>query len=215
MKIATWNIERLKHVKKLDVIHDEIETIDSDILILTESDTRVVPDYPFSISTSKLQTDYYKDTERRVSIFSKFEIIRKHDTYDDSTAVCPEIKTPAGNLLVYGTIIGIHGNRRTSFREDLEKQLLDFSLLGRQNLCVAGDYNLSFSDNYYYTKFGRDSIVNSFLNNSMLNLTARLPEAIDHIGLSEDYIDNRNVSLTEWNLDKSLSDHKGVCVHLH
>jgi endonuclease/exonuclease/phosphatase family metal-dependent hydrolase len=45
----------------------------------------------------------------------------------------------------------------------------------------------------------------------LVNVTASLPECIDHIVVSKQFIGEREVKLTEWNLAKSLSDHKGVC----
>lgn len=191
-----------------------IQTIEADILILTESDTRIKLDYPFVSMSSPLNADYYRNTERRVTIHSKFEIVSNHETYDGRTAICQEVATPFGNLLVYGTIIGIHGNRRLSFKEDLQKQLQDFERLSGRNLCISGDFNISFSDNYYHTNFGRDSLNNSFEQNGIKNLTAELAESIDHICVSEEFLRGCSVKLQEWNTDKTLSDHKGVCVSL-
>lgn len=45
MKIATWNIERLRHQKKLEEITSVCERVGADILILTETDTRVQLSY--------------------------------------------------------------------------------------------------------------------------------------------------------------------------
>lgn len=195
-------------------MEEAIQAIDADILILTESDTRIKLDYPFVSMSSPLNTDYYQNTERRVTIHSKFEIVSNHETYDERTAVCPEIATPIGNLLVYGTIIGIHGNRRPSFKEDLIEQLQDFERLSGRNLCISGDFNISFSDNYYHTNFGRDSLNNSFEQNRIKNLTAKLAETIDHICVTEEFLRGCSMKLQEWNTDKTLSDHKGVCVRL-
>ena len=43
MKIATWNIERLKHKKALAEIMSSIDEIKADILVLTETDQRLYP----------------------------------------------------------------------------------------------------------------------------------------------------------------------------
>ena len=50
--------------------------------------------------------------------------------------------------------MGVSGNRNPSFKDDLEKQLLDFEAIRPQvnHFCIVGDFNISFSDNYYYTK---------------------------------------------------------------
>lgn len=47
MKIATWNVERLKHRKSLDEIIKKCNDINADILILTENDEAITPDYKY------------------------------------------------------------------------------------------------------------------------------------------------------------------------
>ena len=43
MKIATWNVERLKRKSELDKINSIIDEIDADIFVLTETDERIKP----------------------------------------------------------------------------------------------------------------------------------------------------------------------------
>lgn len=43
MKIATWNVERLRHKKQLDQIQGLCDGIHADILVLTETDKRLHP----------------------------------------------------------------------------------------------------------------------------------------------------------------------------
>lgn len=217
MKISTWNIERLKHKKRLDQIQEELNKIDGDILILTEADERVeLPQYRHKVLTQPLDEVTYGRTEYRTIIYSKYPLVGSKPTYDGKTAICPIFETPFGSLAVYGTIIGIHGNRRQSFNNDLREQLTDVNVISKETaMCIAGDFNISFSDNYYYTKHGRDGLNACFDRNKLINLTAELPEAIDHIVLSEDFVGNATVKLSEWNIDKHLSDHKGVCVELN
>ncbi len=40
MKIATWNVERLKHCASLDKLLQACERVRADILVLTETDTK-------------------------------------------------------------------------------------------------------------------------------------------------------------------------------
>lgn len=47
MKIATWNVERLKHKKTLSEIIAACEQVRADILVLTETDELVKPDYRY------------------------------------------------------------------------------------------------------------------------------------------------------------------------
>ena len=43
MRIATWNIERLKHIAQMDEICALLDKAKADILVLTETDTRICP----------------------------------------------------------------------------------------------------------------------------------------------------------------------------
>ena len=228
MRIATWNIERLKHRKSIDKILSAIEDAKADILVLTESDERIKPNYRYSFHTPKLHdapsecrmpgrykdyavADVYAVTENRVSIYTNYPCIGQYETYDKYTALCVELETNAGNLLVYGTIVGIIGNRDESFKQDMLLQAKDFERLSKTgNICICGDFNCSFSDNYYYTNFGRDTLSVSFDSNNISLLTGNQPECIDHIAVSKNFIGGSNIKISEWNLDKSLSDHKGI-----
>ncbi|MDR0820905.1 MAG: endonuclease/exonuclease/phosphatase family protein [Oscillospiraceae bacterium] len=200
MKIATWNIERLKHKASLDLITLACEQANADILVLTETDERVKPQYKYCLQTPKLiglEQTYYQPTENRVSIFTNYECVKRHPTYDEYTALCIELKTERGNLLVYGTIIGIYGNRHRSFEEDLAKQLADIERLsfGNQNLCVVGDFNCSFADNYYYTKSGRTAMTAAFAKNQLALLTRNTSECIDHIAISEKFLTGDTIQI--------------------
>ena len=219
MKIATWNIEGLRHGTQLAKIKGSCEQAPADILVLTETDAAVNPNYKNGFHTPKLteiEPIYYKPTENRVSIYTNYELIRRHATYDENTALCVELETERGNLLVYGTIIGVYGNRHKSFAEDLTRQLADIERLAADNrrLCVCGDFNCSFSDNYYFTKAGRTAIQECFVKNRLTILTKDRAECIDHIAISEDFITDFGVRVEEWNLDKELSDHKGIAIEI-
>ena len=80
MRIASWNIERLKHEKQMNTILSECDCLGADILILTETDTSVKPDFKYYYKTELLQgiTEpvIYNDTEIRVSIFTNYEIVK-------------------------------------------------------------------------------------------------------------------------------------------
>lgn len=223
MKIATWNTERLKHHKSLDEIISACNQTQADILVLTETDKRIYPDYRYSFQTptppdiklpSYEQPLNYELTEHRIAIFTNYKPVREYATFDKYTALCIELETEKGNLLVYGTIIGVLGNRHPSFRGDLGKQLDDYKRLSTDGsqLCVCGDFNCSFADNYYFTKEGRELLLRSFAENQMELLTAGVPSCIDHIAVSKRFIAGEKIQIDEWNLDKTLSDHKGISV---
>jgi hypothetical protein len=217
MKIAAWNIERpIKTSKRIPVIIACLKEIDPDILILTETNECIDLGDEYNVfHTGKPSEDFYKEGERRTSIYSKYQSIGQIKTFRDNTSICMNLQTPFGTLAVYGTIIGNNGNRRKDFIQDLDQQLLDYdSIAVNGNLCIAGDLNMSFADNYYFTEEGRNKLNVSFKKNNLINLTGEIENNIDHIILSKNFIGERKSSLQKWNypVDKKLSDHIGICV---
>jgi exonuclease III len=86
MKIATWNIERLKHATKMERMRMAIEKQDADVLVLTEADTRLeLPSYPYQVETEPLSDPMYRASERRVIIHSKYPVVGHLPTYDPRT----------------------------------------------------------------------------------------------------------------------------------
>lgn len=219
MKIATWNVERLKHKSELEKIKVECEKNGADILVLTETDQQLHPDFKYCYETpllAAIQPDFYAPTENRVSIYTNYPCVRQHETYDAATSLCVELKTERGNLLVYGTIIGIYGNRHPTFKEDLIRQTDDVSRLSQlgDGFCFCGDFNCSFADKYYFTKFGRSVLLETCTQKGIRVLTESVPECIDHIAVTAAFVGNSTIHVEEWNLDKGLSDHKGIAVTL-
>ena len=115
---------------------------------------------------------------------------------------------------MYGTIIGTLGNRHPSFMEELRWQRDDIRRLSElgDGICVCGDFNCSFSDNYYFTQAGRTTLLDLFRDTGLTLLTERQPECIDHIAISGNMVSSKQPILEEWNTDKRLSDHKGIVV---
>lgn len=217
MKIATWNIERMAHSPAQ--IQLACEKVQADILVLTESDDRISPKYkyrfltptPPDIGGTRFGTIRYAPTEHRVSIFTNYKPVRQHSTTDEYTSLCVELETERGNLLVYGTIIGTH-DVTTVFQQDLKKQLPDFERLtadGSQ-LCVCGDFNCFFTGQCWPSRAGRDALLQTFSQTHMDLLTREQPDCIDHIAISKQFLGNAAVHIEEWNLDRKLSDHKGI-----
>ncbi len=217
MKIATWNLERLnKSTSKSQTIIDCLTKINADILILTETNEVInLGDSYNCFQTSKLEEPYYKEGERRVIIYSKYDLIEDFKTFRADTSICIKLKTPLGELAVYGTIIGILGNRRKCFMSDLDKQIIDFDRIAKTNsFCISGDLNMTFGDNYYHTKEGREKLNASFEKLNLINLTANIPENIDHIVLTKTFVGDRQPKIETWNMDKTLSDHIGVSIEV-
>ena len=209
----------MKHKSDIVLLNSILAGQKADILVLTETDNQVdSTNYQFCNETPKLteiQPDYYKESENRVTIYTNSEIIRQYETYDKYTSLCVELETELGPLIVYGTIIGIYGNRTKNFNTDLSQQISDYQKLSKEkNFCIIGDYNISFADNYYFTNNGRNELNNLFRQCNMNLLTRYQTECIDHIAISDNFTTNLGIEIGEWNLDKSLSDHKGIYVEL-
>ena len=219
LRIATWNVERPTRLsRRVPAINAELKNLGADILILTETNDCISPGEGYSVcSTPPLAPDhdgdYYKQGERRVSIYSVFPV-KEQLPITNSHSVCALIDTPGGQLAVYGCIIGIHG-RGEGFDSDLKEQIADLSQITcHHEVCYAGDFNLSFCDRYYTKKKATILLDEAFLKCGIKNLTTDIRENIDHIAVSESVLPGVSVQYNCWNEDKSLSDHKGVMVTL-
>jgi hypothetical protein len=204
---------------------DAIKDINADILVLTEYDEQVELDFPYQLATEFIAKEIFNEkgkvvympTERRVKLFSRYEIVQQFETFNKHTSLCVELKTPKGNLIVYGTIIGIFGNRHKNFNEDLALQIEDYKRLGKDNnFCVAGDFNISFSDGHYFTHHGRNVLKDVFKELDMQIATASIEKNIDHIVVTSQFFNSVNSS--SWNdlttnVLPTLSDHKGVLIN--
>ena len=221
MKIATWNLERpTKNGHKTPAILQYLRKLNADILVLTETSEFIDlgNEYEF-FHTEIFSGQFYKPGDRQVSVFSKYPITRHISTFRADTSLCLEVTTPFGELIVYGTIIGNFGNGGDLFKRDLEKQLLDYENIGKtKNFCIVGDLNISFSDNFYFTKEGREKLKNSFELLGMKIMTEHIPNNIDHIILTKDFFGNRKIINGFWNETENkkerLTDHKGVFVEI-
>jgi endonuclease/exonuclease/phosphatase family metal-dependent hydrolase len=197
----------------------EISKIDSDIVVLTETNSVIdlgsryykAPSRELPIS----EGSGWRDGENRTTIWSKYPQIDRPTTFNSSISVCSTIDILNRELNVYGTVIGVLGNRRKSFIEDLHSQIQDWKgLKGKGNICIAGDFNISFKDNYYYTEEGRQLIEGCFSELRIKNLTRDIDENIDHIAVSEAFLEASTCTNGFWNEDKTLSDHIGVWVSI-
>lgn len=213
MKIATWNLERLEK-RKNQLILDKLVDINADILVLTETKSNIQLDNYTCISTDLLPTEFdntkYNVGENRVSILTKYKTTTQHKTFDSYTTVCTDIETPFGLLTVYGSIIGVFGNRQPRFDNDLNGQLADFEkIFPNRQVCFIGDMNVTFSGRPWPSKKARETLVKAFKKYNLTNTTANIADTVDHIVLGNDFLDNKHLEIETWNTDKKLSDHVG------
>ena len=217
MKILTWNVERLKKFKNQNLINI-INSYDADIIVLTETSSEIDLNNNYNcVSTTELPLNHdgivYKANENRTTIWTKYEVINQTETFDNYTSICAQVKTEFGNLNIYATIIGVFGGKGERFKNDLKLHLDDFQKLNSNEMnCIIGDLNTTFSGFTYPSNDARNTLNETFESLKMKNLTAEIPNNVDHIILSEAFLGNKIIETQIWNLDKKLSDHIGICI---
>jgi hypothetical protein len=144
---------------------------------------------------------------------TKYKTTTQHKTFDSYTAVCADVETPYGLLTVYGSIIGVFANRQPRLDEDLNGHLADFEKIfpGRQ-VCMAGDLNVTFSGRPWPSNKARQTLSDAFKTHKLTNTTADIADTVDHIILSNDFLEDKHIEIETWNTDKKLSDHVGHMV---
>ena len=112
MRIATWNLERprARQEEKLSVIQTQLESVDADIWILTETNSCVSPGADYQGVQSEVMTspERYWPGENRTTIWSRFPVKKEVQTHDPDTAVCAEIDCGGRMFLIYGTVLPYH-----------------------------------------------------------------------------------------------------------
>ena len=196
-KIANWNLERPKsETKKTKLAIEKILEINSDIIVLTETSKSVdlKEFYPFQISTKSYERT---PDEQWVTIWSKWEILKQIETFDNFRTVSGTIKSPFGDIIVFGTIIPYHqagvsgiryGNLNYKIWEYHEKDLYAQSenwkkLIETEKLplFVIGDFNQTRFNNQGYGTARVREILTNLLNEIDL-------ECVTEIDFSEKYL---------------------------
>jgi endonuclease/exonuclease/phosphatase family metal-dependent hydrolase len=222
MKIINFNIERLLILSKLKSIIELIKSYDADIIVLTETNSRLIDlgenyfaQHSKPLSKHQDNVNFYREGENRVSIYSKYPIKRRIQTTDEFTSLAIELETTFGKLIIYATIVGIFGYSRDKdrFVKDFNEQESDFNkIFTNENVCLIGDLNISLSGWIYPSKEYRENLSNIINQFDLDKSTGNLDDNIDHILISKKFINNRELKVEEFNSDKKLSDHIGICL---
>lgn len=174
MRIATWNVERPKNAgsARSRRILDKLYEIDADIWILTETHDVISPGEGYHICGTEPVRDpptRHQDGERRTIVWSRWPIEEHIDEDFAHRTACVRVKTPPGDLVVFGTIIPYSGRdcppygalrRWDAHYAAIAVQGASWQRLRRQypgcGLCVAGDFNQTREGRFSYgTKWGR------------------------------------------------------------
>lgn len=219
LRIINWNIKRLEDVTSSKV-EEVIDNYNPDIVILTETNTNIkLKSLNYNHHSAQLPKSFdgipYKDGEIRTAIYSKYPIIKRLELNDNYTNCAVFVSTPLGNIVVYATIIGIFGNKGGRFAIDFQNMFKDIESLSANNpMIVAGDFNQSFSDNYYFTHDGRRLISDMLDKMPLCNVTSGLPQNVDHILISNEIAHSIDISTKIFNVNKIYSDHIGIVVDI-
>jgi len=239
-RIATWNLERptqdgwIKNQRRLD----QIRAIAADVWVLTETNTVIDLGTDYKCVASRPIASYHKAGECLSAIWSKWKVLSNINTFDDQWAVCAEIESPFGVMIVYGTVLpyandkGRDGTakRWEEHRRSIHQHHEDWRRIQNEYpnhlMCIAGDFNQSRDQSGWYEEKQSVEMLSRNLDN--LSLVCVTQENLQKKGFSRSTVDHICLSQTlashvtkmdAWEgttLDKGkMSDHNGIFIDLH
>ena len=234
MTIAILNIDWAKKYKSkthIQRIEECINTLNSDILIVTESVDLNLSIYPFNYKTNTLpkdqgyeELDYSKylneESANRVTIYSKYQSVKSFEVSDPYTSICNQFNTDAGNITIYATIIGTWFNKKPYAEKELHNCINDCMRIYNQtnSLCLAGDLNTSFKQNEKHLQISEETTIQlkDLCNFCQLDPTTKdIEKNIDHIFLPK-HLTSTLKCVSNIFVEKDvLSDHQGIFIEIH
>lgn len=236
MRIGTWNVECAAGAEKNARRMTRIREMDCDIWVLTETHDDLDPGGYFSASTTPRAMK--RAGARWTTIWSRFPITKKPKVDDPNRTVAALVDSPAGSLLIYGTVIPWHSDPgpKKDARGWAEHHRI-VPLQGREwarltaahpgaSLCVAGDLNMNLGGPHYYgTAKGREMLRDGMKSANLVCVTETgcIPKGllahgpIDHVCLSEPLAGRARVDRAWEGRDgvgSRLSDHSGLVVSI-
>lgn len=238
LRIATWNLDHPKtnSWKKKPAILEQIQIINADVWILTETNNSAV-DLSAENYCKFSSTEYQdKRLERNAytTIWSKIQTpTQMLKTFDRDTTVCIKVNLQDYALLIYGTIITWHGDRgkdgnAKNWEEhyySIEQHGNDWEYLTKMNpnckLIVAGDFNQARDGSGWYgTQKGIDSLTYQLNRSKLVCLTDKVKPKerhnIDHICASRELQHYCKVGFWDNISDSNvtMSDHNGIFIDM-
>jgi endonuclease/exonuclease/phosphatase family metal-dependent hydrolase len=237
-RIATWNLERprqkgwIKNQRRLN----QIQHIDADVWVLTETNTAIDLGSDYNSIQSIPWNSYHQAGENLTTIWSRWKL-RKISTFDEHWAVCAEIDSPFGAMIIYGTVLpyandkGISGTskRWEEHRRSIQQHHEDWLGIQKQYpnhlMCIAGDFNQSRDESGWYedkqsvetlSAALADLSINCVTEQNFQNTVGR--STVDHICLSKQ-LELYKSTVDAWKgitlEGEKMSDHNGVFVDLY
>ncbi len=186
MRIATWNLDHASNSSRpIDAQIAQLRKIDADILVLTETCEQVDLSADGYVSVAPHNKNEYGKYWSTIWSRSCWKTPHQIDCYDNETAVCSQITTPLGDLIIYGTIITYHGDKGPQGNSpawaEHEKAIVchgdDWRKIQDKYagipFFVAGDFNQTRDGSVqtYGTKAGRELLGEELSRNHLTCLT--------------------------------------------
>ncbi len=235
MRIGTWNVEYAAGREKNERRLRRLREMDCDVWVLTETHDELDLGAGYSaVATGQRATG--RAGARWTAIWSRFPITRSLPVEDAHRTVAALIESPAGPLVVYGTVLPWHSDRGpdasaatwAEHHRVIPMQAREWAKLRDDfpgaALCVAGDLNMNLGGRHYYgTRQGREMLRLGLKGAGLVcaTETERVPEGllrhgpIDHVCLSERLAGTARVADAWEGKDAEgirLSDHSGLVV---
>jgi endonuclease/exonuclease/phosphatase family metal-dependent hydrolase len=186
LRIATWNLDHASNDKRpIELQVKQILCIKPDVLILTETCEEVdLTPHEFTCFQS-LKNEYGKFYSV-VHLSPRIKSPERLTTYDETTAVCVQVNSSLGRMIIYATVIAYHGDlgpKKESpawveHYKAIRGQDRDWTKLlrecdGKLPLIVAGDFNQTRdgSSRTYGTRAGRELLGAALSRNHLTCLT--------------------------------------------
>lgn len=233
MRVATWNLDHAYNASRpIQLQINKIVEINPDIIVVTETCESIsLQDYGYKVCYPQQKNSHGKYC---VGIWSKYPVLSSPVIQETMLAVCAEIDSPLGKLLVYGTIIPYHGYKGSDGKSGaweehykaIEKQGSDWTALLNTfkniPLIVAGDFNQTRdgSKQSYGTEKGRQLLSDKLTLNKLVCLTeenfgasgklsidpkkAKVRNNIDHICTSSSFLKPHYVGAWDHFTDDNL-----------
>lgn len=195
LRIATWNIKRPETCLDIsDQAREMMEKINADIWILTQGNRSLNPGpgyvcvYSDPMAYGSAASDYCS------AIWSRYPIKWTLPVAQPDLAICAEIDSPLGSLVVYGT--ALPAQTRTSQTPQthpylaLEQQRNDWASWGADlPLCVAGDFSEVLHPEYDDHEKGRELLQHAWQDSQLTCVTAMeaLEYSMAHICISQSW----------------------------
>jgi endonuclease/exonuclease/phosphatase family metal-dependent hydrolase len=240
MKIATWNVARpiiSDRSKRLDRIIQEINHVNADIWILTETRPEVSP----GITYSSIAPDDSFPGEKWVMIWSCYPIEKISIHCEYSRAVAAVVKPPDRKpIVVCGVVLPWVGSAwkdkkaagGEAFAAALLEQTEEWKRLNNKyptyDFVVAGDFNQNLGPTHFYGSKHNKEFLNATLkeldlecltNSNMDPVFAQTHgewQSVDHICTNPRLANTAKAPRKAWpegsKPDKRLSDHFGAAV---